>query len=973
MLKFKHLLSIVLIFTVLISKAAWLNFEPQIIWQPDGTEIHCFATGDEFYNWLHDSKGFTIVQDQNSGFYYYAILNNGALQPSSWKVGSADPETLGLTPWINISPEQMSARRVEFLKNQMPEKPVIPGFDPSESTRNIGTLNNLVVYIRFSDQNEFTDDTTLYTNMFNNPEPGYSSMLNYFREVSYNKLTVPSHFYPVPPTNLIISYQDIYPRSYFMPYHEVTNPDGYQEWERGEREFALLKRAVEYIAGEVPPELDIDYNNDGLVDNVVFVIKGQPTAWATLLWPHRWVLYGEEAYINGYRVWDFNFQLTASLSSSGNGVLCHEMFHSLGSPDLYHYNSTPVDPIGNWDIMCANNNPPQSMGAYMKFRYGGWIDEIPEITECGTYTLNPVADEQNNAFKIASPNSNTDIFIVEYRKKAGTFEGTLTASGLLIYKINTLLDGEGNAQGPPDEVYIYRPNGTNYVNGNLNEAVFAADYGRTAFNDTTNPMSFLSNDAPAGIDISEIGFIGETISFKVTLDKQPVAGLSASETLITEGCSIHFTDESLCHVNSWEWTFPGGNPSTSTEQNPQGITYATAGLYPVTLKVTNDWGSNTIVFENYVTVSNTAQPVADFMVSDSIICTGEVVKFTDLSAVCPDSWQWSIIPDMGVEFINGTSATSQNPEVVFNEPYLQFAVKLVVNNANGTSEIMKEAAIAAGGICAHCYTATFEAPSMAATGWTVENPDNKKTWGIYETGGSISGNKSAGIGLFDYYSFGQRDRLISPPLNMTLHGDYHLSFRHAYAQTVAAYSDSLIVNISTDCGTNWTRLLALAENGSSVFATRPPLTSTFVPETEEDWCGQPDFGECYTMDISEYQANANVMIMFESVKGVGNNLFIDDVRIDLYTGTSNGISANESRFRVFPNPGNGLFTITLSEPTDYLRIEVLDMQGKSVTVVHGNSTINSYELNLQSLPKGMYFLKLATSGITETRKIILTD
>ena len=23
--------------------------------QPDGTEINCFASGDEYYNWLHDA------------------------------------------------------------------------------------------------------------------------------------------------------------------------------------------------------------------------------------------------------------------------------------------------------------------------------------------------------------------------------------------------------------------------------------------------------------------------------------------------------------------------------------------------------------------------------------------------------------------------------------------------------------------------------------------------------------------------------------------------------------------------------------------------------------------------------------------------------------------------------------------------------------------------------------------------------
>ena len=83
----------------------------------------------------------------------------------------------------------------------------------------------------------------------------------------------------------------------------------------------------------------------------------------------------------------FNFQLSESLSSSGVGVLCHEMFHSLGAPDLYHYTSDGISPVGSWDLMENNANPPQHMGAYMKYKYGNWISTIPTISTSGTYTL----------------------------------------------------------------------------------------------------------------------------------------------------------------------------------------------------------------------------------------------------------------------------------------------------------------------------------------------------------------------------------------------------------------------------------------------------------------------------------------------------------------------------------------------------------------------------------------------------------
>ena len=68
-------------------QAAWLQNEPMVVSQPDGTEIHCFATGDEFYNWLHDADNYTIIQSSEDGYYYYAELVDGKLKPSLYRIG----------------------------------------------------------------------------------------------------------------------------------------------------------------------------------------------------------------------------------------------------------------------------------------------------------------------------------------------------------------------------------------------------------------------------------------------------------------------------------------------------------------------------------------------------------------------------------------------------------------------------------------------------------------------------------------------------------------------------------------------------------------------------------------------------------------------------------------------------------------------------------------------------------------------
>ena len=52
-----------------------------------------------------------------------------------------------------------------------------------------------------------------------------------------------------------------------------------------------------------------------------------------------------------------------------------------------------------------------------------------------------------------------------------------------------------NAQGPSDELYVYRPGGDLINNGNLNNAPYNLSYGQTELNDNTNPSSFFSMEA----------------------------------------------------------------------------------------------------------------------------------------------------------------------------------------------------------------------------------------------------------------------------------------------------------------------------------------------------------------------------------------------------------------------------------------------------------------------------------------------
>lgn len=81
----------------------------------------------------------------------------------------------------------------------------------------------------------------------------------------------------------------------------------------------------------------------------------------------------------------------------------------------------------------------------------------------------------------------------------------------------------------------------------------------------------------------------------------PVASFTASVTQICVGQTVTFTDTSTNIPSAWTWTFEGGTPATSTDQNPV-ITYNTPGVYDVTLMAANYNGTNTVVATDQIIV-----------------------------------------------------------------------------------------------------------------------------------------------------------------------------------------------------------------------------------------------------------------------------------------------------------------------------------------------------------------------------------
>lgn len=159
----------------------------------------------------------------------------------------------------------------------------------------------------------------------------------------------------------------------------------------------------------------------------------------------------------------------------------------------------------------------------------------------------------------------------------------------------------------------------------------------------------------------------------------PVADFSVDNDNPIQDEEITFTNQSIgIPEPTYLWDF--GDGQTSTAKNPSHI-YDTAGIYDVSLTVTNTTGTSTETKTGFITVEVSAvPPVAAFTVDNSNPTLNTTVQFTDQSTGEPTSWLW--------DFGDGTTSTLQNPTKKWtNTNYKN--ITLTVTNAEGSDNLTK--------------------------------------------------------------------------------------------------------------------------------------------------------------------------------------------------------------------------------------------------------------------------------------------
>ena len=96
------------------------NPEPMTVTQPDGTEITIIRRGDEFYNWIEDVDGYTVIKDTQTNFWTYDEKDSfGELKSSTKFVGKVSPVMEGIKKSLKDENELFKAqqKRKDFYES----------------------------------------------------------------------------------------------------------------------------------------------------------------------------------------------------------------------------------------------------------------------------------------------------------------------------------------------------------------------------------------------------------------------------------------------------------------------------------------------------------------------------------------------------------------------------------------------------------------------------------------------------------------------------------------------------------------------------------------------------------------------------------------------------------------------------------------------------------------------------------------
>ena len=414
----------------------------------------------------------------------------------------------------------------------------------------------------------------------------------------------------------------------------------------------------------------------------------------------------------------------------------------------------------------------------------------------------------------------------------------------------------------------------------------------------------------------------------------PVANFEADQTTILVGQVIQFTDLSQNAPTDWTWTFDGGTPASSNDQNPS-ITYNTAGTFDVTLFVENSAGDDELIMTNYITVL--PADVGDLVITEIMYNPPEAgddsLEFVEIFNNSDAN-----VNLMAYEFTSGVDYVFPDVDLSSGNYFVIAKDSLAIMDIFGiTSYQWDDGSLSNGGetllLVSPAGITVDSVPFSDTTPWPEEADGSGPSITICdsETENSIGENWHASVHFLAVNA--NNDSIYGSP------GMAPAPVADFVADVTSFPGSGGQVEFSELATCN-------ADTYSWEFEGGSPATSS-----------DPD-------PIITYNTAGDYDVSLTVTNSTGNHTFTMEEYIHVGVGVAEQVFEQIS---IFPNPSNGYFK--LSNPNqEQMNIAVYSILGELITEISNNEKY--YSLDLANEQNGIYLLQIIIDGETKTIRII---
>src|SRR5690554_803315 len=495
---------------------------------------------------------------------------------------------------------------------------------------------------------------------------------------------------------------------------------------------------------------------------------------------------------------------------------------------------------------------------------------------------------------------------------------------------------------------------------------------------TINLDAFVGNEIMVMFEAYKGGSRGNNLY----IDNINITGVAAGNTpepnfttdvnQICEGDGVQFTDASTENPTSWNWTFPGGSPATSTSQNPY-VTYNTSGTYDVILEVTNQNGTQTHTFTNEITV--TSSPIVTATASETTICEGESIVLTANGA---NTYTWD--NGLGSGNTHTVSPTTTTTYEVVGTTGLCSSTESITINVHPEPNVTLTASNTT--ICTGGSTVLT---ASGANDYTWDNglgngsthtvsPTSTTTYEVTGTIGSCTATTSitVTVGNNITVSASTSEQIVCPGESVELSAtgaDVYVwdnglgsgSTHTVYPTTTTTYQ---VAGTTGNCsGSAYVTVLVAPTPVTPVISQNGNELSVNLQtgETAEWFLGGVSVGTGSSIVIT---SDGNYEVVVTNADGCSSSTS-GNFQVDTSSLAKNEL---EESFHVYPNPTENIVTISWSGANRVKGVQLYDAQGRIIQnqIVYDEEGI---ELDLTRYQTGVYIVRLETENGVYSKKV----